>query len=116
MSIAFIPFIIGTKKWYESQPSVKKSIIALQIIGIFNSFSMAMIGIYPTNIAPVQHEFWSLMNFICIELVILLAIVGLRNHPSYWKRTTIIAIMDFVFCIIYLFLYIIHYPYGTIFE
>ena len=117
MSIAFIPFILGTKKWYESQPSVKKSIIALQIIGIFNSFSMVMIGIYPTNIAPVQHEFWSLMNFICIELVILLAIVGLRNHPSYWKRITIIAVIAFVFCITYLFLLrIIHYPYATIFE
>ena len=117
MSIALIPFILGIKKWYKSQSSVKKSIIAIQIIGIFNSFSMIMIGIYPTNIAPVEHEFWSLINFICIELVILLAIIGLRNHPSYWKRISIIAISSFVLCIIYLFLLrIIHYPYATIFE
>ena len=80
MSIALIPFLIGTKKWYESQPSVKKSIIAIQIIGFFNSFSMVMIGIYPTDTASVQHDFWSLMNFLCIELVIILGIVGLRNR------------------------------------
>lgn len=116
MAIALIPFIIDTKKWYESQPSVKKYIIAIQIIGLFNSFSMVMIAIFPTDTASAQHSFWSLMNFLCIELVILLAIVGLRKHPSYWKRLSIIAVMDFVFCATYLTLLRVYRPIATIFE
>ena len=116
MAIALIPFIIDTKKWYEGQPSVKKYIIAIQILGLFNSFSMVMIGIFPTDIASTQHNFWSLMNFLCIELVILLAIVGLRNHPSYWNRLSIIAIIDFVFCATYLILLRVYRPIATIFE
>ena len=116
MAIALIPFIFDTRKWHESQPSVKKYIIAIQIIGVFNSFSMIMIAINPTDTSSAQHNLWSLMNFLCIELVIVLAIIGLRNHPSYWKRLTIIAIMDFVFCITYLVLMRVYRPIATIFE
>ncbi len=116
MAIALLPFIFDTKKWYESQPSVKKFIIAIQIVGVFNSFSMIMIAINPTDTSSAQHNLWSLMNFLCIELVILLAIVGLRNHPSYWNRLTIIAILDFVFCIMYLVLMSVYKPIATIFE
>ncbi|MHA1659958.1 MAG: DUF998 domain-containing protein [Promethearchaeota archaeon] len=116
MGIALIPFILDMQKWNESQPSVKKYTIAIQIIGLFNSFSMVMIAIFPTDTASAQHNFWSLMNFLCIELVILLAIVGLRNHPSYWKRLSIIAILDFVFCITYLYLLSAYRPIATIFE
>ncbi len=116
MGIALIPFILDMQKWNESQPSVKKYMIAIQIIGLFNSFSMVMIAIFPTDTASAQHNFWSLMNFLCIELVILLAIVGLRNHPSYWKRLSIIAILDFVFCITYLYLLSAYRPIATIFE
>jgi hypothetical protein len=116
MAIALIPFILGLKKWFESQASVKKYILAIQIFGLFNSFSMVMIAIFPTDIASAQHNFWSLMNFLCIELVILLAIIGLRNHPSYWNRLSIIAILDFVFCATYLFLLSAYRPIATIFE
>ncbi|MFX1255312.1 MAG: DUF998 domain-containing protein [Promethearchaeota archaeon] len=116
MAIALIPFIMEIKKWYESQPSVKKYIIPIQILGYFNSFALVMIAIFPTDIASAQHNFWSLMNFLCIELVILLAVIGLRNHPSYWKRLSIIALMDFVFCITYLYLLIAYRPIATIFE
>lgn len=116
MAIALIPFILGTKKWYESQPSVKKYVLAIQILGLFNSFSMVMIAIFPTDTASAQHNFWSLMNFICIELVILLAIIGLQRHPSYWNRLSIIAILDFVFCATYLFLLRANRPIATIFE
>jgi hypothetical protein len=116
IAIAIIPFILGTKKWYESQPSVKKYVQAIQIIGLFNSFSMVMIAIFPTDTASGQHNFWSLMNFICIELVILLAVIGLRKHPAYWNRLSIIAILDFVFCATYLFLLRAYRPIATIFE
>ncbi|MHA1992825.1 MAG: DUF998 domain-containing protein [Candidatus Hodarchaeales archaeon] len=116
MAIALIPFIIATKRWYKTQPSVKKYIQAIIVIGLFNSFAMVMIAIFPTDTASEQHNFWSLMNFLCIELVILLAIVGLRNHPAYWKRLSIIAIMDFVFCITYLYLLGAYRPIATIFE
>ncbi len=75
-----------------------------------------MIAIFPVDTASTQHIFWSLMNFLCIELVILLVIVGLRNHPSYCKRLTIIAIMDFVFCLTYLSLLFAYRPIATIFE
>jgi len=116
MAIALIPFIFDTKKWYESQPSVKKYVIAIQIIGLFNSFSMIMIAINPTDTSSAQHNLWSLMNFLCIELVIVLAVIGLRNHPSYWNRLTIIAILDFVFCITYLVLMRVYRLVATIFE
>ncbi|MFX0062906.1 MAG: DUF998 domain-containing protein [Candidatus Hermodarchaeota archaeon] len=116
MAIALIPFIYELKKWYESQPSVKKYIIPIQILGYFNSFALVMIAIFPTDIASPQHNFWSLMNFLCIELVILLAVIGLRNHPSYWKRLSIIAILDFVFCATYLYLFNAYRPIATIFE
>ncbi|MHA2294367.1 MAG: DUF998 domain-containing protein [Candidatus Hodarchaeales archaeon] len=46
MAIALIPFIIDQKKWYESQPSVKKYVITIQVFGLFNSFSMIMMGQY----------------------------------------------------------------------
>jgi hypothetical membrane protein len=115
MAIALLPFIFELKKWYESQPSVKKYIIVIQIFGIFNSFALVMIAINPTDTSSAQHNFWSLMNFLCIELVILLAIIGLRKHPSYWNRLSIIAILDFVFCIIYLTL-LPTYVYAKIFE
>jgi hypothetical protein len=75
-----------------------------------------MIAIFPTDTASAQHNLWSLMNFLCIELVIFLAIVGLRNHPSYWNRLTIIAILDFLFCIMYLILMRVYRPIATIFE
>lgn len=116
IGIALVPFILGTKRWYKSQPSVKKYIIAIQLLGLFNSFAMIMIAIFPTDTASSQHNFWSLMNFFCIELVILLAIIGLRNHPSYWNRLSIIAIMDFVFCATYLYLLRAYRPIATIFE
>jgi len=116
MAIALLPFILETKKWYESQPAVKKYIIAIQLVGLFNSFSMFMIGIFPTDTASAQHNFWSIMNFLCIESVILLAIIGLRNHHSYWKGLSIIAILDFVFCATYLILLKLYRPIATIFE
>ena len=116
MAIALIPFIFDTKRWYESQPSVKKYVITIQIIGLFNSFSMIMIAINPTDTSSAQHNLWSLMNFLCIELVIVLAVIGLRNHPSYWNRLTIIAILDFVFCITYLVLMRVYRLVATIFE
>ncbi|MFX0209095.1 MAG: DUF998 domain-containing protein [Candidatus Hodarchaeota archaeon] len=116
IAIAIIPFILGTKRWYVSQPSVKKYVQAIQTIGLFNSFSMVMIAIFPTDTASAQHNFWSLMNFICIELVIVLAVIGLRKHPSYWNRLSMIAILDFVFCATYLFLLSAYRPIATIFE
>ncbi|MFW9930223.1 MAG: DUF998 domain-containing protein, partial [Candidatus Thorarchaeota archaeon] len=64
MAIVLIPFIIGTKKWYLNQVSVKKFIIPIQIIGVFNSFAMIMIAINPTDRASAQHNFWSLVNFL----------------------------------------------------
>ena len=116
MAFALIPLILDAKKWYDDQPSLKKYVIAIQITGIINSFSMVLIAIFPTDTAPQQHDLWSMMNFFCIELVIILMVVGLRNHPSYWKRLSIIAILDFVFCATYLILLQAWRPIATIFE
>lgn len=116
IAFALIPFIFGTKKWYQTQLSVRKYIVPIQIIGIFNSFAMIMIAINPTDASSAQHNFWSIVNFLCIETVIILAIVGLRNHPSYWKKLSIIALLDFVFCIIYLYLLSAYRSIATIFE
>lgn len=116
MSITLLPLIFSIKRWYLAQPSVKKSVYAIQIIGLFNSFSMTMIAIFPTDVFSDQHNFWSLMNFLCIELVILITIIGLRNHPAYWNRLTIIAVFDFVFVITYLYLLRAYRPIATIFE
>jgi len=116
MSIALIPFIIEAKKWYENQPSVKKYVIALQIIGFFNSFSMIMIALNPTDTSGAQHGLWSLMNFLCIEMVVILIVVGFRKHPSYWKKLSILALLDFVFCATYLTLLELFRPIATIFE
>ena len=116
IGIALIPFFVDMKKWYEIQPNVKKHVIAIQILGYFNSFSIAMIAIYPTNTHSMEHNFWSLMNFLCIELIVLLAIIGLRKHPSYWKYLSIIAIVDFIFCATYLTLLRFYRPIATIFE
>ncbi|MHA1725457.1 MAG: DUF998 domain-containing protein [Promethearchaeota archaeon] len=116
MAIALIPFILSLKKWYEVESSVKKTIVAIQVIGLFNSFALVMIALNPTDLSSAQHNFWSLMDFIFIELVILLAVIGLRKHPSYWNRLSIIAIFDFVFCITYLYLLNAYRPIATIFE
>lgn len=107
MASALLPFIYGLKAWYINDPSVKKYIIPAQLIGYFNSFTLIMIAIHPTNLFSGQHNFWSLMDFICIELVILLAVIGLRNHPAYKNKLSIIAGFDFVFCFTYLYLLII---------
>ncbi|MHA1689616.1 MAG: DUF998 domain-containing protein [Promethearchaeota archaeon] len=116
MAIALIPFILSLKKWYEVESSVKKTIVAIQVIGLFNSFALVMIALNPTDLSSAQHNFWSLMDFIFIELVILLAVIGLRKHPSYWNRLSIIALFDFVFCITYLYLLNAYRPIATIFE
>ena len=116
IAIALIPFILGTKRWYKSHISVKKYILGVQCIGLFNSFAMIMIAIFPTDLASAQHNFWSLINFLCIELVILLAVIGLRNHPLYWNRLSIIAILDFICCATYLYLLKAYRPIATIFE
>ncbi|NHJ02542.1 MAG: DUF998 domain-containing protein [Candidatus Heimdallarchaeota archaeon] len=116
IAIALIPFVLDMKKWYEAQFSVKKYIVAIQVLGLFNSFAMVMIAIFPTDLSSTEHNFWSLMNFICIELVILLAIIGLRTHPSYWNRLSIIALVDFVCCVTYLYLLRAYRPIATIFE
>ena len=102
MAYTLLWFIYGLKSWYISQPFVKKTIIPIQIIGYFNSFAMIMIAIHPTDLFSSQHNFWSLVNFICIELVILFAIIGLRNHPVYDNRLSLIAVLDFVCCFVYL--------------
>ena len=102
MGYALLPFIWDLRKWYSDQPAVKKYIIPIIAIGFFNSFALIMIAIHPTNIFSTSHNFWSLVNFICIELVILLAVIGLRNHPAYDNRISIIAGFDFVFCFVYL--------------
>ena len=116
IAIAILPFIFSTKRWYESQPSVKPYIQAIKILGLFNSFAMVMIALFPTDLASPEHNFWSLMNFLCIELIILLAVFGLRNHPSYWNRLSFIAALDFFFCITYLYLLKAYRPIATIFE
>lgn len=102
MAFAILPFIYGLKNWYLNEPSVKKYIIPAQLVGYFNSFALIMIAINPTDRASDAHNFWSLVNFICIELVIIFAVIGLRNHKAYWNRLSIVAGFDFVFCIVYL--------------
>ena len=102
MAYTLLLFIYGLKAWYISQPFVKKTIIPIQIIGYFNSFAMIMIAIHPTDLFSSQHNFWSLVNYICIELVILFAIIGLRNHPPYDKPLSFIALLDYIRCIVYL--------------
>ena len=116
IGIALIPFFISVKKWHESYPKVKNYMIAIQILGLFDCFSMVMIGISPTDTVSAQHDFWSLMNFLCIYINLLLFIIGLRNHPSYWKRLSIIGVMNFAFCASYLTLIIVYRLFANIFE
>ncbi len=116
IGIVLVPYFFDMKKWYETQPNFKKFIIAIQIIGYFNSFSLIMIAIFPTNTASDLHSFWSIMNFFCIELIIILVVIGLRKHPSYWKRISIIAAVDFVLCATYLTLLRVYRAIATIFE
>ncbi len=104
MAFVLLYFIYGLKAWYVSDSTVKKYIIPAQIIGYFNSFTLIMIAIHPTNLFSDAHNFWSLMDFICIELVILFAVIGLRNHSAYKNQLSIIALFDFVVCIVYLYL------------
>lgn len=115
MAFTLLPFIYGLKYWHITKPFTKKVILPIQAIGYFNSFAMIMIAINPTNLASAQHNFWSLVNFICIELVILLAVIGLRNHPDYRNKLSIIAGFDFVFCIVYLN-QLHHNPYAPTLE
>jgi hypothetical protein len=116
IGIVLVPYFFDLKKWYEPHSTLKGNIIAIQVIGYFNSFSLIMIAIFPTNTASDLHGFWSLMNFLCIELVILLVVIGFRKHPSYWKRISIVAMVDFVLCITYLTLLRVFREIATIFE
>ena len=116
IGIVLVPYFFDLKKWYESQPTFKRIIMAIQVIGYFNSFSLFMIAIFPTNTASFLHGFWSLMNFLCIELVILLVVIGLRKHPSYWRHISTVAVVDFVLCITYLTLLRVYREIATIFE
>jgi hypothetical protein len=50
IAISILPFIFCTKRWYETQLSVKPYIRSIQILGLFNSFSMVMIALFPTDI------------------------------------------------------------------
>lgn len=102
MAYALLPFFWDLRRLYTNQPEVKKYIIPIIAIGFFNSFALIMIAINPTNIFSSSHNFWSLVNFICIELVIILAVIGLRNHPAYNNKISLIALFDFVFCFVYL--------------
>ena len=115
MAIALLPFIFELRRWYVDEPAVKKYIIPTQLIGYFNSIALVLIAINPTDTASDAHNLWSLVNFICIELVILLAVIGLRNHPVYDNRLSIIAGLDFVSCVVYLYL-LHHNPYAPTLE
>ena len=116
IGIALIPFFIGVKKWHESYPKAKNYMIAIQILGLLDCFSMIMIGISPVDTVTIQHNFWSVMNFICIYINLLLFIIGLRNHPSYWKRLSIIGAINFAFCGTYLALMSVYRLFSNIFE
>jgi hypothetical protein len=116
IGIALVPFFIEFKRWVEPQPDLNNFVLAIQLIGYFNSFSLVMIAIFPTNSASLLHNFWSLMNFLCIEVIILLVVIGFRRHPSYWKRLSIIGIVNFAICATYLTLYNVFRPIATIFE
>ena len=118
MALAILPFIFEMRRWYKTHPSIKNYIYAIIVVGVFNSFSMIMIAIFPTDLPATSdlHDFWSVMDFLCIELVILFTIIGLRQHPAYWNRLSIIGLSGFVFCITYLFLYINFRSVATIFE
>jgi len=116
IGVALIPFFIGVKKWHESYPKVKNYMIVIQMLGFFDCFSMVMIGISPTDTVSIQHNFWSLINFLCIYINLLLFIIGLRNHPSYWKRLSIICAINFAFCGTFLFLMSVYSLFAYIFE
>ena len=116
LAFTLLPFIYGAKKWYESDPSVRYYIYGVQLVGVFNSFALIMIAINPTDTMSDAHNLWSLVNFICIEIVILLMVIGLRNHSSYWNRLSILALVDFVCCIVYIYLLTNIREIATIFE
>jgi hypothetical protein len=82
--LALFPFFIGLYKWYTKEQWRRMVLIATQVIGFVEAFSLIMIGVFPET-AGDAHILWSDVQFILNLLVLILADIALITHPKFIK-------------------------------
>jgi hypothetical membrane protein len=82
--LALFPFFIGLYKWYTKEQWRRMLLIATQVIGFIEAFSLIMIGVFPETSGD-PHILWSDIQFILNLLVLILADVALITHPKFMK-------------------------------
>ncbi|MHA1377055.1 MAG: DUF998 domain-containing protein [Candidatus Helarchaeota archaeon] len=86
IGFVMVIYYIGFNYWYQDMSDIKKKIRIVQIFGICDSISLALIAVFPTDIAHPPHEFFSILDFIFIILTILVLNNTLFAHPSFNKK------------------------------
>jgi hypothetical membrane protein len=82
--LALFPFFIGLYKWYSDKRWREILLIATQIIGFVEAFSLIMIGVFPENsFNPDPHILWSDIQFTLNLIVLILADAALITHPKF---------------------------------
>jgi hypothetical membrane protein len=82
--VALFPFFIGLYKWYSDKQWRRILLIATQIIGFVEAFSLIMIGVFPETTGD-PHIFWSDVQFILNLIVLILADAALITHPKFMR-------------------------------
>ncbi len=80
--LALFPFFIGLNKWYTKEQWRKILLLATQLIGVVEAFSLIMIGVFPETSVDA-HILWSDIQFILNLLVLLVADLALITHPKF---------------------------------
>lgn len=100
--ILIIPFFIGLSRWKFDDGS--KGLTAAQVMGVFSSLSLVMIGIFPETSKP-WHWIWSALFFSCLLITMILVNTSLWNHPRFMRKVAyyglVVVVVDIFFITIY---------------
>jgi hypothetical membrane protein len=104
--ILLIPFFIGLSRWKFGfdEGQGKDVLTAAQVMGVFSSLSLVMIGIFPETLAP-WHWIWSAVFFLSLPISLILVNLSLWNHPRFMRKVTyyglVVIVVDLFFITIY---------------
>jgi hypothetical protein len=82
--LTLFPFFLGLFKWYTKQHWRRTLLIATQVVGFIEAFSLIMIGVFPETSGDL-HDLWSYIQFALNLVVLVLADVALITHPKFIK-------------------------------
>lgn len=103
--LLLILFFYGFKIWYKTGKHGKNLLITSQLVGIYASFSLIMVGVFSEDYGPL-HWIWSASFFLSLMFTLILSNIYLLNHSQFIKKIAyygfFVVFIDIMFIIIYI--------------